>query len=162
MIRNETECQEAQMRRKLCPPAAKCRFAYVESDTLFAHSSDDKVDVRISLVCMQRHRVTTLKRESVHGERSHGGREFVGRGSLRHGEDEIVDELGRPSAIGDRSIRMPSLDIQVQIPIEHQIFLKSSVIQPLPHIGFDLAMPLSADIVKVGADALQRPSRRKL
>jgi len=56
------------MCRKLLPPVAKRRFAYVEPHTLLADDSDDEVDVRIALVRVQCHRVTMFKRELVHGE----------------------------------------------------------------------------------------------
>src|ERR1700689_395500 len=100
------------MSSKLLPPVAECRFADVESRTLFADSSDDDVDVGIALVGMQRHRVTMLKRKSIDCERPHRRLEFVGRRALRHREDEIVYEPGRLASVGDRSIGMAGRPIQ--------------------------------------------------
>src|ERR1700691_2627664 len=146
------------MSRELLSPVAKRRFADVESHALFAHRSDDEVDVWIALVGMQRHRVTMLKRESVQGERPYRRRKLVRRGAFRHRENKIVNKLGRLSAVGDGSIGMATQHIQVEIPLEHQILLESSFHQPLVYIGFDFIQTLSPDIVKMGPDAVERPS----
>jgi hypothetical protein len=68
--------------RKLFSPVAKCRFADIESDTLFTQGFDNQVNVRVALVRVQSHRITMLKRESIHGERPHRGLELVSRGAL--------------------------------------------------------------------------------
>jgi len=57
------------MSRELLSPVAKRRFANGESYALFAHRSDDEVDMWMALVDMQRHRIAMLKRKSVQGER---------------------------------------------------------------------------------------------
>jgi len=89
------------MSRELLPPVANRRFADVESHALFAHRSDDEVDMWMALVGMQRHRVAMLKSESVQGERPYRRRKLVGRRTFWHRENEIVNKLGRLSAEGD-------------------------------------------------------------
>src|SRR6266403_4705955 len=67
----------SQTHCKLLPPVAKRRFAYIEPDTLFADRFHDEVNVRISLMGMQRHSIAMLKRESVHRECPYRRRELV-------------------------------------------------------------------------------------
>ena len=149
------------MGRKLPPPVAKCRFADIESDTLLTQGFDDHVNVRIALMRVQRHRIPVLKRESIPCERPHRRLEFVSWRAPRHGEDEIVHELGGLTSVRDGSIGVAATDAQVQIPIVQQIVLKSSFHQPLAHVGFDFIQTFAPDIVEMGADALQVSERRR-
>jgi hypothetical protein len=87
---------------------------------------------------VQRHRVPVLKRKSIQCERPHRRFEFVSRRALRHGEDEIVHELGRLASVRDGSIGVAATDTQVQIPIEQQILLKSSFHQRLRNMSMDV------------------------
>ena len=101
------------------PPLSQGGFPDVEPLPLLAHRPDDQVHVRMVLIRVQGEDIAMFESELLPCEVPAREQQLLGRGSLRHRKNDVVNEprglatrlaAVRPSALGSRRVEIPVID----------------------------------------------------
>lgn len=76
-------------------PLSQCGFPDVETLPVLAHRLDDQVHMRMILVRMHGEGIAMLEGELLPCEVPAREQQLLGRGPLRHREDDVMNEPGR-------------------------------------------------------------------
>jgi hypothetical protein len=102
------------------------------------------VDVRMRFVRMQNHRIAVLERELIVRELPYRFEQFVRRCPGRHGEDDVVNELGWPASSPDRARVLPFVSQEIQIPVLDDHLLQAPAPKTLTVIHLNIQRTLPA------------------
>src|SRR5215469_18289218 len=134
---------------ELSAPLSQCGFSNIEPLPLLAHRLDDEVYVRMLLVRVQNQGIAMLEGKLFAGKVAARGQQLLGRRTLGHRENDVVDELRWP-ATRRAPVRPTGLRVHgFQVPVSHQTRLDVLSLDPLPFVGFDFELALPVDVLEV-------------
>src|SRR5882762_8162886 len=118
-------------------------FLDVQTDTLFADGFQYEMDVRVRFICMQGERISVLTPEFFPREVSNRAQHLLGWRARRHGEHELVDDLGRLPTFGGGEFGLPADLVDIQIPIVKECF-SNPPLKTLAVVAFEFEFSVSA------------------
>lgn len=98
------------------------------------------------LVCVKHQRVAVLERELLARERAARLEEPMRRRSARHGEHDVVRELGRLTTRGPGVRRVDQRRLELQVPVVQ--YVPPAALEPLPLVSLDLEL-FAREIIEV-------------
>ena len=113
--------------------------------------------VGVPLVGVKCHRIAVLQSKFLRGELPDSRVHLVGRCALRHREHQVVHQLRGLASHRHRPLRVAAVLVQVEVPVFHERFLEPLLLEPGTVIGFNDALSLSTDVIKVSLHTSHTP-----
>jgi len=96
-------------------------------------------------------------RLSLCGQSAHGSKNLLWRGPWRHRENQVVNELCRPTNSADRSRVLPPVGHKIQVPIQYNLFLEIFDRDPVAVVHLNAQFTVASDVSQMSCDPSETP-----
>jgi hypothetical protein len=134
-------------------PLSQRRLSDVQPFALLAHGFNDDVNVGVALIDVKGHGVPVREGKLLLRKPSDSLEKLVWRGTCRHGQHDVMDQLGRLATGSPRIQGSRLLGVKIEAPVLEQCFFKAVAQDPFSIVGLDSQFPLTPYVVDVLADS---------